>query len=186
MGFYRSPKDYLDAAKSPHTSAEELERLAEAEYSFVRVAVASNPNTPLATLSRLLPHPIESWWEQEVAEAIAIHPNATSELLARLAAELIPLLDNGRHHHTAFRAGILLCCNPIIPFLVIRQLLDPMAVAMQFRKVVARESSRHDVLDHLARDRSETVRRRATLRLDAQANTPTPSDRLSGEANNSP
>ena len=68
------------------------------------------------------------------------------------------------HTECAFDAGLLLCSRPSVPFEAILHLLNAEAVSVQFRKVVARESSRLDVVDNLVNDRSETVRARATER----------------------
>lgn len=169
MDRYRSPKDRLDAARSPDTSGDELDRLASSDYDFVRLAVAKNPNTRSDTLERLRPGPLSSWNDQDIAKAITTHSNAGPELLTLIASDLVPLLDNGRAHRMAFDAGLLLCSRPSVPFEAILQLLSAEAVSVQFRKVVARESSRLDVVDNLVNDRSETVRARATERQAALA-----------------
>lgn len=161
MPRYHTPKEYLDAARSPETSPEELRKLATSPYNFVAIAVAQHPNTASDVLAALLPATITSWNEQALAAAIAQHPRTPVEVLEILAERLAPVLDNGRRHHMGFNAGVLVCCNPRTPFHAIAALLHPERVAMQFRKVVARETRRRDVLELLLHDRSETVRRMA-------------------------
>ena len=165
MSKYSSPKDRQDAARSPVTSPDELYQLAMSDYGFVRLAVARNPNARPDTLRRLLPLTLSSWNDQDLAAAIIEHPGSSQELLALIAGMLVPVLDNGRDNHMAFRAGMLLCSQPTVDFTTIRKLLDAPTVATQFRKVVARECTRADVVAHLSTNRSETVRRRALENL---------------------
>ncbi len=167
MPRYHTPKEYLDAARSPATSPAELRALAKAPYSFVLTAVARNPHTESSVLTTLIPTVIKSWNDQELAAAIACHPHTTADALATLARRLIPMLDNGRGHQVGFKAGVLLCCNPMTPIHAIATLLHSEHVAMQFRKVVARETRRQDVLAILLADRSETVRRQAQKTMQA-------------------
>jgi hypothetical protein len=158
---YARVKDYLRAAKSPETPPEELHELALSDYHSVLLAVAKNPNAQPETLDLLVPLRFSSWNSHELAVAIARHPNTTPETLHVLAERLRPLLDNGRGHHMAFKAGVHVCSNPKTPIEALEALLKPDHVAMQFRKVVARETRRQDVIDILLKDRSEKVRRRA-------------------------
>ncbi len=169
MPRYHTPKEYLDAARSPETSSEELRMLAGSPYDFVAIAVAQHPNTEPDVLAALVPATITSWNEQALAAAIAHHPRTPVEALEMLAERLAPALDNGREHHMGFKAGVLLCCNPTTPFQAIATLLYSGRVAMQFRKVVARETRRRDVLNLLLNDSSETVRQRAQKSIEALA-----------------
>lgn len=161
MPRYHTPKEYLDAARSPETSPEELRELATSPYDFVAVAVAQHPNTEPDVLAALLPVTITSWNEQALAAAIAQHPRTPVDALEMLVERLAPVLDNGREHQMGFKAGVLLCCNPQTPFQSIATLLRSERIAMQFRKVVARETRRRDVLELLLNDRSEIVRQMA-------------------------
>ncbi|MCB9006746.1 MAG: hypothetical protein H6656_05155 [Ardenticatenaceae bacterium] len=81
MNEYHGPKDYFDAAKSPEASAEELNELAKSEHGFVRVAVAANHNTPVETLSFLVPNKIRTRHEQELALALAQNLSSPAEIL---------------------------------------------------------------------------------------------------------
>ncbi|MGB9754243.1 hypothetical protein [Roseiflexus castenholzii] len=172
MPRYHTPKEYLDAARSPETTPEELRHLAMSPYDFVAVAVAQNPNTEPDVLTALVPATVTSWNDQALAAAIAQHPHTPVEALKMLAERLTPVLDNGRNHQMGFKAGVALCCNPHTPFQGIATLLCSDRVAMQFRKVVARETRRRDVLELLVRDRSETVRRSAQKRIETLGTKP--------------
>lgn len=172
MSRYHSPKEYLDAARSPAASPAELRELARSCYPFVVVAVARHPHTEPETLAALAPTQILSRHDQELAAAIAQHPHAPPEVLAMLAERLVPVLDNGRGHHWGFAAGVAVCCHPKTPIDAIADLLRSEKVSRTFRYVVARETRRREVLDMLLSDRSEKVRKRArrTIEaLDAQA-----------------
>jgi hypothetical protein len=166
MASYHGPKDYLDAARSDGTSVAELMMLAQSEYGFVRLAVARNPNASSAVLASLLPATLsrDSDSDQEIALAVARHDNAPVELLERLASALAPHLRAGREH-LAFAAGVELCANPAVPFSALEGLLSPACSPVQFRKVVARDSRRRDVLDLLLSDPSSIVATRAKQTL---------------------
>jgi hypothetical protein len=162
MAKYHLPKDYMDTARSLETSPEELEFLARnAPYEFILREVAGNPNTPPDVLLSLVPDVLNLFVRHEIAFALAGNPSTPVTALSLLAERLVPFLDNGRGNFMAFRAGIVLCSNPKTPIETIRNVLHPVKVSMQFRKVVARETTRSDVMELLLEDRSEKVRRRA-------------------------
>ncbi|MBO9342745.1 MAG: hypothetical protein J7454_12200 [Roseiflexus sp.] len=167
MPRYHTPKEYLDAARSPETSSEELRDLATSPYDFVATAVAQHPNTESDVLAALVPATIKSRNDQKLAVAIVQHPRTPIDVLETLAERLAPVLDNGRDNQMGFKAGLALCCNPKTPFQRIATLLHSERVATQFRKVVARETPQRDVLELLLNDRSETVRKHAQKRIDA-------------------
>jgi hypothetical protein len=160
MSRYLGSKYYLEAARSSDASPEQLRELSKVGWSSVRTAVARNPNTESDVLASLMPDKIESYYEQELAVAISQHLNTPVDVLSILAERLVPVLDNPRNHYLGFKAGVLLCADPRTPIKVIEVMLRPACAAMQFRKVVARETKRRDVLEILLNDRSETVRAR--------------------------
>lgn len=82
-----------------------------------------------------------------------------------LATSLTPYLHAGRESHGAFGAAVALCCNTSAPFAALQALLSPAVGKPQFRKVVARESRRADVLALLASDVSTSVAARAKARI---------------------
>jgi hypothetical protein len=163
---YHGPKDYLDAAKSLETSAEELKYLAKSEYDFVKTAVARNPNSSEEVLELLLPTNLESWTQQELASAIAGNIITSPQTLKDLANDLIPFLNNGRGNNMAFEAGINLCCNSNTPIEAIQTVLTSEKTATQFRKSVAGKTNRRDVLNFLITDRSEAVKKRVLSRIE--------------------
>jgi hypothetical protein len=167
MSNYHTPREFQDAAKSLDTSPAELRELAKASWDFVRVAVAGNPNTDTDVLLTLIPRKFISWNDQLFAVALVQNPNSSEEVLEILAQRLAPVLDNGRNHQVGFEAGVLLCSHPTVSIKLITSMLYSEHVAMQFRKVVARETQRRDVLEILLVDRSETVRRHAQRRIQA-------------------
>ena len=161
MSGYHTPKDYLDAAQSPATTVDELRKIAQSPFPFVAVAIANHPNVSTDILDALAPNEAHTWQQHEIAVAIGGNPKASPETLRRLLGLLVQALDNGRDHQMAFKAGVVICCNPDTPIDTIQEVLVSPQVAMQFRKVVARETSRLDVLDILLNDRSSTVKKRA-------------------------
>jgi hypothetical protein len=164
---YHSPKEYLDAAKWPETPGSELAFLAKSEYSFVRLAVAQNPNVTTDSLASLVPDNLDSWNEQEIARALTQKLKTSPETLSLLAEKLIPFLDNGRDNDNALEAGIYLCNNPGTPLVAIEKIMASEKVAVLFRRKVAGKSRRKDVLEMLLNDRSEAVRKRAANNLES-------------------
>src|SRR5262245_44059563 len=162
---YSSPKQYLDAAGSPDTAPVELEELAVSPYSFVKLAVANNPNASQRALEILAPSAAETPIEQELAGALVRNPKTPVQTLAKLAEMLTPLLDHRRGHEIAFDAGLELCRNPVASFDTLARILQSPNVAVRFRSAVATYAKRRDVLELLLNDRSEKVRRKAISRL---------------------
>ncbi|MEM8486320.1 MAG: hypothetical protein AAF564_12280 [Bacteroidota bacterium] len=169
MSNHSGPKEYLVAARSFDTSADELAELSRSEYTFVRVAVAGNLKTKPEILHLMIPDKIEieSYPSQEIALQIALNVNSSRDTLKLLGEKLLPCLKVGRGAYDAFRTGVVLCCNSLVPIQTIERMLKPENASRQFRKVVARESRREDVLYLLLIDQSEKVRKRAETTLRA-------------------
>lgn len=171
MKKFHGPKDYLDAARSLETTPDELDDLSNSEFGFVRKAVAANPRTRVKTLLKMIPEEIpkggddDAWRIQELALEIARNPNLTVELLTVLAQKFMPALDKVRTHHLAFHAGVFFCSDPRVPFSVIESIVNPERSTKWFRRVVARETKRKDVLELLAQDSSVKVTKKAQERL---------------------
>lgn len=161
MVFPKGPKTQRDAAASQATNPDVLCELANSELGFVRREVAANPSTPATALCGLVPAAFDNHVDQEIALALAENPNTAEGDLAELCRRLQPFLDNGRSNRVSFAAGVALTSNPRTPVEALHEMLDEHRTAIQFRKVVARETNRHDVLQLLLADRSEKVRRRA-------------------------
>jgi hypothetical protein len=104
---FRGPKDYLDLARSPDATPDELRTLAQSEYPFVRLAVAEHPATPTDALDAIVPDTAEAWREQDTLLALARHPAASNRVLTALAALVLALLHE-RDIQLAFAAGVAL------------------------------------------------------------------------------
>ena len=141
----------------------ELDELAGAPWEFVWLEVAKNLHAGPETLSRLVPAQAESWADQDRIAALAENPITRPEDLGRCVRLLIGYLDGGRPVN-AFRAGVALARNPLTPFGELKALLRHSKTGIEFRKVVARETSRPDVLLELANDPSPRVRGHAERR----------------------
>jgi hypothetical protein len=167
MRRYHSPKDYLDAARDPAASPEELRFLAGSVYDFVRLAVAEHPHAEADVLVALTPQHITSWNEQRLALALARHPNTPAHGLRVLAERLPAVLNRGRGNDNGLAAGSALCNHPHTPLDAIHTMLADPRVSTDFRRKLAREATRTDVLRLLLNDQSDAVRRRAEERLRA-------------------
>lgn len=165
MKRFRGPKEQLDAARSPDRSADELDVLAESQYNFVQTAVAEHPNTKGGTLAELVPMSLEGGAEQYLGAALARNANTPNYALERLGSSVAPYLRNERGQHVCFEIGVALSCHPQTPIEVLKILVSEEQSATVFRKVVARETRREDVLKILERDRSEAVRKQAAITL---------------------
>src|SRR4051794_19978120 len=73
---FHGPKDYLDLARSPGTTVDELRELAGSPYRFVVQAVAEHPRTPVEVLRSLIPDSPRTWNDYTLVMALARHPNA--------------------------------------------------------------------------------------------------------------
>lgn len=165
MKKFHGPKEQLDAARSPETTSDVLDMLAESPYRFVQTAVAEHPNTQPWTLAVLVPFDLKLPPDQFLAAAISWNRHTPDYALARVGERVATYLDNQRGHEMCFEIGIALGCNPNTPLETISKLLEPERSATQFRKVVARETRRRDVLHLLQTDRSEVVREQAVKTL---------------------
>jgi hypothetical protein len=159
---FHGPKDYLDAARDPAASVEDLRALAESQYVFVVIAVAEHPSAPIDVLEQLIPREPHTWNDVRMLDALAKNPRTPPAILAEIAS-LIPALLH-RRDLDAFAVGLALFERGDTPRVVLEQLLADERTTTQFRKVVARDSTRDDILELLRRDRSERVRRAADRR----------------------
>jgi hypothetical protein len=162
MARYHSPKEYLEEASSPATTAERLDILAESQWEFVRAAVAAHPNVAPLTLAGLVPtgaRPLD----ESIAVAIARRSNAPVDALRKLAIRFGRMVNwSGRA--VGFDLGLALLSNPASPDDVVVELLDPERSTRHFRMRVASTTTRADVLERLQQDRSEAVQKRAKNR----------------------
>jgi len=165
---FHGPKDYLDLARSENASEDQLRALAGSEYSFVILAVAKHPATPADVLSTLVPKTAASWNDDELMLALVNNEKSSRDVLVRIA-KLVPSRLHERDAPLAFKAGVALARRVDTPDPVLLDMLASPAATTQFRKVVARETTHVVVLESLAEDRSETVRRAAHRRADTTA-----------------
>lgn len=163
---YHSPKEYQDAAESELTPVSELSYLAKSEYSFVRLAVANNANVTETIIESLVPINMGSWNEQELSAALTKNPKTLPKTLGELAEKLTPFLNSARNNDMASQAGINLFCNPNTPIEALAEILKSDSVSVLFRRKIARETRRKDVLNLLLKDISEAVRKRASKNLE--------------------
>ena len=159
----RGPKDYLDLAKSPTATEQQLRWLAGSRYSFVLDAVAQHPATPVDVLERLVPSDGTTWIDQSLLLALAEHPASSLAVLTSIAQQ-VPRLLHERDAQPGFAAGIALFRRPDTPEELLLELLDDPDTTTEFRKVAARETEHERVLTRLRHDRSERVRRAAEKR----------------------
>ncbi len=163
---FADPKTALEAALSPATSEADLRVLASAAWNFVRDAVATNPSTPPDVLTALVPKALVLEDDFRIAGSLLQNTASPREIIvhiARLAESVIPQFQPRNYYpRRLFEA---LASNPLADVDVLATFLDPACSPTHLRKWMARLSMHHDVLCHLASDRSETVRKRATKRL---------------------
>lgn len=168
---YQSPKDYQDAAKSERTTVSELEDLAKSDYNFVKLAVANNPNATEEILDLLIPNRFDSWNEQEICVALTKNSKTSAKSLEKLAENLIPYLNSKRGNDMAFKAGVNLFTNSNVSINSLAKILNSKEVSVLFRRKIARETTRMDVLDLLLIDKSEAVRKRALKNIESNFET---------------
>lgn len=159
----RGPQDYLDLAKSPSATEEQLRWLAGSTYSFVIEAVARNSATPSDVLEQLVPSNAKSWNDQSLLFALAEHPASSGRVLAAIARQ-VPRLLHERDAQPGFAAGIALFRRTDTSDALLLELLEDPDATTEFRKVAARETVHDRILDQLLQDRSERVRSTAERR----------------------
>jgi hypothetical protein len=80
------PKDYLDAAKSPDATVDELDSLARSPYLFVDIAVAPHATTSPSTLEFLLTKTSPDDWNGDaLLHASASNPNSAADVLSSVS-----------------------------------------------------------------------------------------------------
>jgi len=84
---FHGPRDYLDLARSPDASPDELRELASSVYPFVRQAVAENHTAPPDALRAVLPDDPQGWNDFVLLATVARHPAAEEALLREVGRE---------------------------------------------------------------------------------------------------
>lgn len=165
MPRFHGPKDYLDLARSPHATAEQLRELARSPYNFVIEAVAGHPATPADTLASIVPPEPQTGKDNAILLALVRNPNTPVEVLRRVPELVLPQLAN-RNEHYSFEAAVALAERDDTPDDVLVALVSDPRAFTEFRKVIARQTT-HDMLrERLQSDRSEKVRRAALRSTD--------------------
>jgi hypothetical protein len=157
---FHGPKDYLDLARSPEATADQLRELSTSDYFFVRCAVAEHLTTPPDVLANLVPSEVSTWNDTEMLLALARNSHSTLRVLSQIAKQVPATL----HIHNAklgFKAGIVLFEREDTPDQVLIDLLAEPANTTEFRRVAAGQTTHAAVREHLSTDRSERVRRAA-------------------------
>jgi len=90
---FHGPKDYLDAARDPATTAAELQSLAECPFVFVHLALAERPDTPLEALRLIVPHEAGGWNENRLLRLLAANPNADATVLRAVGQVIAAFLS---------------------------------------------------------------------------------------------
>ena len=160
---FHGPKDYLDLARSPEATPDDLRFLAMSPYSFVVEAVAAHPATPVDVLDEIILRSVSTWSDQEIVLALAKNPHSTGAAFAAIAS-FVPTCLHIRDAHQVFHAGIVLFERDDVPDRVLFAMLDSDEVTTEFRKVAARQTTHPAVVERLLKDRSERVRRAAERR----------------------
>jgi hypothetical protein len=151
----------LEAARSPQTTPDELDVLAESPYEAVRMAVVEHPATKPFELAGFVPLSIKSPYDLDIAAALARNNNTPEYALVRLAERVIAYLGREPNRGKCSEVCVALCSNPGTPFEAISELLAPSVSGLELRMAVARETERQDVLLLLQSDRSKAVRKQA-------------------------
>jgi hypothetical protein len=165
MSRYHSPREYLDEARSPNTSAQRLDILADTEWEFVRAAVAANPNVSTQTLNGLTPRGMRPL-DDGIALEIAGRSDASPEALRTLTRRFLEM-GNWTGRGGTFQLGLTLLANPSTPADAIADLTDPKRTTVHFRMKAAAFVRNPRALERLRNDNSERVRRRAVRIADA-------------------
>jgi hypothetical protein len=161
---FHGPKDYLDLARSPEAWPDQLRDLVRSPYPFVMEAVAGHPSTPVDALISLVPAEIRTWNDGAIVVALVRNPTTPVEVLCRIPELVLPRLAV-RDDQKAFRAGVALAERHDTPDEVLRNMVDDPRATTEFRKVVARDTTRPRLREQLLLDRSERVRRAAARGL---------------------
>jgi hypothetical protein len=165
MKRYRTVEEQLAAARSNATMPDILDILAEIPNEAILIAVAENPATSPLTLAGLVPTRLNSQKDRDMAFALAQNSHTPDHALAKLAAQVAQLHASGQDQDIWLMVGVALCCNPNTPFEQVAELLAPNRDTEEFRRIVAQETRRNDVLKLLQNDRSAKVRRQAASTL---------------------
>lgn len=163
---YRGPKDRVDAARSANTPIAELSELAKSEYTFVKEAVAENPNTPTDVLVRLLPDVVADDNDWQILLGMLRNRKLPEHLFATISLRLMAKISSitPRDYYPTLVVETL-ARSSTVPHDVVAQLANDAIVPKHLRSRVATSASNVHLLKMLASDSSEKVRARAIKAL---------------------
>jgi len=150
---FHSPKDYLDLARSPQATPEQLRELARSPYEFVIEAVATHRSTPADVLSALVPAEIRTDSDGSVLVALVENPNTPETVLRQVPELVLPLLS-ARENHRTFAAGVALTERADTPEDVLIALVNDRRATPVFREVVSRRTAHPALRAQLQVDQS--------------------------------
>ena len=92
---FHSPRDYLDAARSPEADKDLLAGLATTPYDFVHDAIAQHPHATAAILLAVVPRELRNWGHHSLLRKIIAHPAADEAVLALAHTRVAEALTSG-------------------------------------------------------------------------------------------
>jgi hypothetical protein len=93
---FHSPRDYLDAARSPDADVDLLFGVATVPFDFVHEAIAEHPNATAAVLATVVPEELRNWGNHSLLRKVISHPAADEVVLALARARVAAALAAGR------------------------------------------------------------------------------------------
>jgi hypothetical protein len=164
--YINDPKIASDAARSPHTSAEDLTLLATSQHIFVREAVASNPNTPLDVIKVLFPYTLKN--EHEIRLALSVINNSLhgTDFYFSIISTIknnIKLFARPDYYQLALIQSI--ASHPQVKINDISLLLDPNFIPRHIRHRIVEVAIQEELLIKLSQDPAERIRNKSIKRL---------------------
>lgn len=155
---FHGPKDYLDLARSPEATSDELWELARSPYEFVVQAVAEHAATPPDVLATIVPTDLTTWNRAAILAGLVRNPNTTVDALADVP-ELVLSRLHDRDAQRPFEVGVALAERPDTPDELLIATVSDARGTTEFRKVIARQTTHPSLREYLRSDRSDRVRR---------------------------
>ncbi len=166
---YHGPKDRLQAAQASDTPPEELARLSQSEYTFVREAIAANPKTPQAVLHALIPAKLQSEDDFRVALGLIHNPVLQPQAYAAIGNLFLQSLDQivpRAYFPTALLDAFVR--SKSAPPASVTVFADPDSIPRRIRERIAAPGVRPELLTKLLDDPSEKICARAKRALEAR------------------
>ncbi len=166
---YHGPKDRLRAAQAGDTPVEELARLSQSEYVFVREAVVANPNTPQDVLASLVPASLELADDFRIALGLARNPKLSPEACAAIGDRIIQSIDR-IGPRDFYPTGLVdaFVRNTTAPTESVVALANPDIIPKHIRRRITSAGVRPELLTKLLEDPVEKIRSRARRAMEAE------------------